>query len=81
MPRLWIQSVYGPHTLELDLKVLMGPSQLRIFCDSVSNVCSHYFHHLISPCAAVLTFYSRKGCSCAALCLWVSGTKKLEDLL
>lgn len=68
MPRLWIKSHYAPLTLELDLKVLMGSLQLRIFCDSVNNVCNHcYFHHLISPCVAVLTYYSRKGCSCAAL--------------
>lgn len=32
-PRLWVQSPYGPFTLELDSVIPVGPFQLRIFCN------------------------------------------------
>lgn len=34
-PRLGIQSLYWPFTLELDLMILVGPLQLGIFCECV----------------------------------------------
>lgn len=30
---LWVQSLNGPFIYKLDLMILLGPFQLRIFCD------------------------------------------------
>lgn len=35
MPRLKLQTIYGPFTEGLDSMTLVGPFQLRIFCGSV----------------------------------------------
>lgn len=34
MPWLWVQCLYGPFTSKLELVILVGPSQLRLFCNS-----------------------------------------------